>query len=298
MNPEYWPELYPPYALIALAVFVFGACIGSFLNVCIYRIPLDIALSRPRRSFCPHCRETIAWFDNLPVLSYFLLRGRCRHCAAPIRFRYALVEILTGALFVAVWMQYFPPGSQTLWGMHRLASPSLIPVYWLVVGGLIVGTFVDFEHLILPDRVTLGGMVAGLLLSLALPVLHGAERPLQGLLWSAVGAAAGWGLLWAIAAFGRVLFRKEAMGFGDVKLMGAIGAFFGWPSVVATIMISSLAGSVAGLAISARRGKLQSRIPYGPYLALATLLWMFWGPQLWRVYINLFAAAPAAISIP
>ncbi len=279
-----------PMALIAAgAVFLFGACIGSFLNVCIYRIPLDTPLANPPRSFCPSCRATIAWYDNMPILSWFLLRGRCRHCQATIRLRYMTVEALTGILFVLVWLKYVPLEGGMFLGMSPMDTMLLVPVYWLVVGGLILGTFVDFEHMIIPDRVTLGGIAAGLLLSLAVPALHGTDRRLVALGTAALGAAAGWGLMWGIALLGRAIFRKEAMGFGDVKLMGAIGAFFGWRSVLTSVMLSSLAGSLAGLTLIAiGRGKLKGRIPYGPYLALAALIWLYWGPRLWDAYINLF----------
>jgi leader peptidase (prepilin peptidase)/N-methyltransferase len=174
-------------------------------------------------------------------------------------------------------------------GLH--AAPSLlhVPVYWLIASGLVLGTFVDFEHLIIPDRVTLGGIAAGIVLSPLLPGLHGTGGRLHALALSVLGAATGWGLLWAVAAIGRRVFRKEAMGFGDVKLMGAVGAFFGWEAVLFTLMVSSLAGSVVGLTLVAtgRRG-MQSRIPYGPYISLAALIWMYWGPRLWQLYAGLF----------
>ncbi len=281
---------HPWAAIVSMAVFVFGACIGSFLNVCIYRIPLDLSLSKPRRSFCPHCEKQIAWYDNVPILSFLLLRARCRHCGASIRLRYMVVEALTGLLFMLVWLKFMPLGGRMFLGLSPVSDIALVPVYWLAVGGLILGTFVDFEHLIIPDRVTLGGIGAGLLLSFAVPALHGVEHRAHAFGLALIGAATGWGLLWAIAGFGRFLFKKEAMGFGDVKLMGAIGAFFGWQGVGAAIMLSSFAGSLAGLALIATgRGKMGSRIPFGPYLALAALVWMFWGPTLRDAYLNLFA---------
>ncbi len=284
-----------PFVTAALTM-AFGMCIGSFLNVCIYRIPLDMSLSRPRRSFCPHCETQIAWYDNIPVLSFLLLGGRCRHCQASIRLRYILVEALTGVLFTLVWLKFCPVGDRMFLGLAPVTDVRLVPVYWLAVGGLILGSFVDFEHLIIPDRITLGGIAAGLILSAAVPALHGAESALHGLTMGAIGAAAGWGLLWGIALFGRFLFKKEAMGFGDVKLMGAIGAFFGWRSVLAGVMISSLAGSLVGIAlILAGRKKMQSKIPFGPYLALAALVWLLWGPALWNAYLNLLAPAQPGV---
>jgi leader peptidase (prepilin peptidase)/N-methyltransferase len=163
-------------------------------------------------------------------------------------------------------------------------------VYWLAASGLVLGTFVDFEHLIIPDRVTLGGIAAGTALSALLPGLHGETSRLAGLMWSLTGAALGWGLLWLVAIAGRVAFRREAMGFGDVKLLGAIGAFLGWRAVLFSIVASSLAGSLVGLALVAGgRKHMRSRIPYGPFLALAAVTWILWGPTLCAAYLRILA---------
>jgi leader peptidase (prepilin peptidase)/N-methyltransferase len=161
-----------------------------------------------------------------------------------------------------------------------------------MASGLVLGTFVDFDHMIIPDRVTLGGIVAGLILSPLIPSLHGEATWFPALRESVFGAALGWGLLWAVAVIGKLIFRKEAMGFGDVKLLGAIGAFLGWRAVLFTVTVSSFFGAVVGLLLVAisRRG-MQSRIPYGPYLALAALLWVFWGHWLWDGYLNLLTPA-------
>lgn len=263
---------------LAAMVFLAGACIGSFLNVCIHRIPRDESVVTPR-SRCPHCGRAIAWFDNLPILSWLALRARCRRCKAPISARYALVELLTAVLFLLVWRRY--------------GLDARTPVLALAVSGLILGTFVDLEHMIIPDRVTLGGIVAGLLLSPLVPALHGTDERGAALLASAIGAAAGAGSLYAVATVGRWVFRKDAMGLGDVKLLGAIGAFFGWPSVVFTIVVSSFLGSIAGLSfILMGRKAWGSRIPYGPYLALAATLWMLGGDTLWQAYMAWLFTAP------
>ncbi len=268
------PELHLYFSL--LAVFG-GACVGSFLNVCIHRIPRDESLIRPR-SRCPHCDAMIAWYDNIPILSYILLRGRCRQCRGPISPRYAFVEALTAFLFAALWLKYG-------W------SP-LTLVYMLVTGGLIVATFVDLEHMIIPDRISLGGILAGVALSTALPALHGEAQPLDGLLSSAIGLLTGAGALWLVAVLGKFAFKKDAMGFGDVKLLGAIGAFMGWQGVLFTIMLSSLAGSLVGLLfILSGRHEWQSRIPYGPYLALAAVIWIIWGMEWWDAYIRWMSGA-------
>lgn len=267
--------------------FLLGACVGSFLNVCIYRIPRELSVVKPR-SHCPHCQQLIPWYHNIPILSWLVLRGRCAQCGGRISPRYALVEILTGVLFLLVWLKYDGAASLHTPGLVPMHAWSLVPVYWLFVSGLILGTFVDFEHLILPDRVTLGGIIAGLVLSPIIPAMHGESDWLSGLIGAGVGAGVGWGLLWLVGWIGTMIFRKEAMGFGDVKLMGAIGAFLGWKAVLFTVMASSFVGSIVGITlVVSRRKDLQSRIPFGPYLALGALIWLFWGPLLVGWYLDL-----------
>jgi len=198
-----------------------------------------------------------------------------------------LVELLVAVLFFLVWLKFDHLAGPPLLGLVPVTDWRLVPIYWLVVVGLTLGTFVDFERLIIPDRVTLGGIAAGLALSFLVPSLHGQESALAGLKASATGAAAGWGSLWAIAVLGKFIFRKDAMGFGDVKLLGAIGAFLGWQAVIFTVALSSLVGSLVGIALVAlRKREMQSRIPYGPYLALAALLWILWGSGWWEAYLN------------
>ncbi|MDP6524115.1 MAG: prepilin peptidase [Kiritimatiellia bacterium] len=274
----------------ALAL-TWGTCIGSFLNACIYRIPNELSVVHPR-SFCPICRMKVAWYDNIPVFSWMNLRGRCRSCRTFISPRYLLVECLVGVLFFLAWLKFdLVDGTRPL-GLVAVCDWQLVPVYWLVISGLVLGTFVDFEHLIIPDRVTLGGIAAGLTISIMVPQLHNAAGPVTGLLWSAVGAVSGWGLLWGVAVMGRLMFKKEAMGFGDVKLLGAIGAFLGWRAVLFTIVISSLLGSIVGITlVLIRARRLQSKIPYGPYIALAAVLWIYWGPVVWQAYMGLMRPA-------
>lgn len=257
---------------------VFGAAVGSFLNVCIYRIPLEKSVIRPR-SACPRCGAPIAAHDNIPVVSWLLLGGRCRHCRAPISARYPIVEALTALLFAAVWRRYG-------WDLRT-------PVYWLAIGGLTLGAFVDLDHLFIPDRVTLGGIAAGLALSGVVPALHGAGNWLDGLSAGTIGAIVGSGSLWIVAEAGRRAFKKEAMGLGDVKLLGAIGAFLGWRAVLFSLVFSSLTGSIAGVYLIVRKGReWQSKIPYGPYLALAAVAWILGADAVWRAYMKLIAGAP------
>ncbi|OQW96745.1 MAG: hypothetical protein BWK77_03735 [Verrucomicrobia bacterium A1] len=260
------------FAYFSFIVFLLGACIGSFLNVCIWRIPREESVVMPR-SHCPHCNKLIAWYDNIPLVSYLSLRARCRHCGGKISVRYFLVEALVGVLFLLVWLRY--------------GVDVRTPVYWMIASGLVLGTFVDFDHMIIPDRVTLGGVVAGLVLSPLLPALHGVATPLASFIEALKGMAAGAGILWLVGVLGKLAFKKDAMGMGDVKLMGGLGALLGWKSVVFTIMLSSVLGSLVGLGmIVGHRKEWQSRVPYGPYLALAAMIWMVWGSGWWDAYAN------------
>lgn len=273
-------------SLFAFFSTMFGACVGSFLNVCIYRVPRGESVVTPR-SHCPHCNALIPWYLNIPVLSWLALRGKCANCNGPISFRYTLVELLTALLFLAVFMKWALPA---VCHVSPITNVAAVPCYWLMLAGFIVGTFVDFEHYIIPDSVTIGGMAAGLVLSGLVPSLHNETVWYWGLAESAAGMAGGFALLWAISWFGEKVFKKEAMGFGDVKLMGAIGAFMGWQSVLFTLFVSSLLGSISGiLLIVFGRGKLQSRIPFGPYLAAAATIWLFWGPMLMNSYLKLIS---------
>jgi leader peptidase (prepilin peptidase)/N-methyltransferase len=267
-------ELTPAGDLYFLVMsFIFGACWGSFLNVCIYRIPREESVVHPG-SHCPSCNTPIKAYHNIPIVTWLLLRGKCRYCSAPIRPRYILVEALTGLLFA--------------WIFHLYGFSFLTLCYWLVSFGLLLGTFIDFEYMIIPDRVTWGGMILGLLLSPLVPELHGMHTALEGLKSSILGAAVGFGLLYGVMVFGTWVFKKDAMGFGDVKLMGAIGAFMGWEAVVFTLMISSLLGSVVGISLIIKFGReWQSRIPYGPYIAMAAMIWLLGGYTWWAAYLRL-----------
>jgi len=287
----------PLFGQLYLTTLVFfgGLCWGSFLNVCIHRIPIRLSIVMPP-SHCPRCQKYIAWYDNIPLISYINLGGKCRHCHASISPRYFLIELLTGILFILVWLKFMHiPGVPGL-GLAPVNSLWIVPVYWVVVAGLITGTFIDFEHMIIPDRVTIGGMIAGLVFSALVPDLHfqnlqpHTARWFNGALQSLTGMAIGFGILYGVAIVGRLAFKREAMGFGDVKLMGAIGAFLGWKAVLFTLIVSSFAGSAVGITlILLKRRQLQSKIPYGPYLALAALLWMLWGPSWWQAYVNYLA---------
>ncbi len=354
--------------LFTVFAFVLGAVVGSFLNVCIYRMPRGLKISQPQRSFCPHCNTTIPWYLNIPLFSWLALRGRCKFCGAPIPFRYFLVELLTAVLFLAVWLAYPKP--------EALA-------YMILAGLLVTATFIDFEHFIIPDEITWGGVITGIICSALFPVLMDTDYRVIAVLLSLLGAAVGYFTLWGVVEGGKILFGKkriafdeeeqfewlrdgeeaslklgdeqltwselfsrpndelvieatipatidghpaankslrfnydklaseeppvllnetdritgvataiiiprEAMGFGDVKFIAAIGAFLGWQAVFFTIFAASIVGAIFGItAILLRHREWSAKIPFGPYLALGALLWLFCGPQLLAWYTGL-----------
>jgi leader peptidase (prepilin peptidase)/N-methyltransferase len=227
-------EVYP--AVPAVLCFILGACMGSFFNVVIYRLPKQLSVVHPP-SHCYSCGARIRWYDNLPILSWCILRGKARCCRAPFSIRYALVEALTGLLFLLSWLAF--PGTAVV-------------AAWFFCSFCVVGTFIDLDTMTLPDSVTLGGAFCGAVLSALLPALHGFASPelpglilgMRGLGTSLLGMFVGSGLILWIAMFAEKLFRKEAMGFGDVLLMGMIGAFCGWQGAVFSIFGGSLIGAV------------------------------------------------------
>ena len=369
-----------PVRFWGAVVFVFGCIVGSFLNVCIHRMPREMGLMSPG-SHCPKCGTAIPWYRNLPVVTWLWQRGRCAECSARIPARYLLVEVLTGVAFLAafllVWLKFrtmdpFPAAAMTV-GLCTLLA------------GLITATFIDFEHYIIPDEITIGGMVVGVFFSLLAPELHetfSAKQELtrlaagsQALLGLAVGAGVVYGMVRLGKALfgrqefafeeparvvftehelhlpdevipyedifyrasdrvvfqaerlelvdkcvwdqpvvvsadvlkigeqeldpetvlhmevvtGRIVVPREAMGFGDVKFMGAIGAFLGWHAAVFTLMLSAVVGSVVGVgSMVLSRGEGPPRLPYGPYLALAAVVWMFGGYEWWHDWWSQF----------
>jgi leader peptidase (prepilin peptidase)/N-methyltransferase len=363
-------ETVASYELVfRIFAFVLGAAIGSFLNVCIYRMPRDLSVNEPRRSFCPSCKKEIPWHQNLPLLSWLVLRGKCANCGSRIAFRYIAVELLTALLFLAVWLAFPWP---------------IALAYWVFVSLLIAATFIDFEHFIIPDEITIGGTIAGVLAALVVPALMGEESRLLAMAYSLGAAALGYGLLWIVLEAGKKAFGKkrirletptaftwvrngddaefvvgeerglwsdhfsresdlmlmecneaqvdarrfenvtlefhynrltigeesfaldqvdritgvvrelqiprEAMGRGDLKFLAAIGAFLGWRAVLCSIFAGSLAGSLVGLtSLLLGRREWSAKIPFGPYLALGALIWMFFGMRLIAWYAGLLA---------
>jgi leader peptidase (prepilin peptidase)/N-methyltransferase len=276
-----------PGSVMDTAVFVagvglLGACVGSFLNVVVWRLPQEDPARRSLggRSHCPHCGALIHWFDNIPVLSWVLLRRRARCCGGRISARYPLVELLTAGLFVllALWPPAGPPfvqaGASVLVDARAIAAFALHAVFLSLLVAL---TFIDFDTQLLPDALTKPGMAIGLLgglwPGLAGEIAIDAPRGLRTLLASGLGLLVGFGVTWLIRALGSRLFRKEAMGFGDVKFLAMIGAFLGWKAALLTMLVGCLAGSVVG-GIGMLFGQ-GARIPFGPYLALGALVAMF-----------------------
>lgn len=364
-DPGVWAGV--PFHFWSVIFFVFGCMVGSFLNVCIHRLPLGQSIVSPP-SHCPHCKYSIPWYLNVPLLTWLMLRGKCRNCGAPISIRYFLVELLTGVVFLGCWLRFGP------------VSAPLALVYCLILAGLITATFIDFEHFIIPDELTIGGMVAGFICSFFFPQLHGVVSVAASLKQSLLGMAVGAGLIYLIVrlgklAFGRhkialpsearivftetgiqlpdravpyeevfyrqsdtivlrartvelvdrcyknvvvrlspsvlrieeeeykpetvphleavgseIVLPREAMGFGDVKFMAAIGAFLGWKSVIFSLMVSSGIGSVVGLTLIAL-GRRQARLAYGPYIAMAAVVWIFAGPELIHWYQRLIGSS-------
>ena len=252
--------------------FVLGACIGSFLNVVIYRVPAGKAIVHPG-STCG-CGQPIAWYDNIPILSWIILRGHARCCGRPFSFRYPFVELLTGLVFLACWRQL---------------PPAVALCGWVFLSALISATFIDLDHQLLPDSLTLPLLWLGLLASLMGWNAAGGNLPVDPA--NAIsGAAAGYVSLWAIYHAFRLLTGKEGMGYGDFKLLGALGAWLGLQMLLPIVLLSALVGAIVGMGlIVLRRHERGTPIPFGPFLAAAGWLAMMWGPQMLARYLKLYA---------
>ena len=271
-------------AIFGVFAFAMGAAIASFLNVVVWRVPRGESIVSPP-SHCPKCNAPITWWQNIPILSWLALRGKCANCRAPISPRYLLVELLGGALFLATFLHLLKFGLP----LHVLV------VYWIWIALMIVGSFIDFDHQLLPDFVTVGGMALGLVANAYDCFFFWEKVYWENYLFYCVGGLAlGFGLLWLVRWLGSKAFKREAMGMGDVFLMGAVGALFGPVAVVFTLMVSAVLGSLVGLGMialsKARLGRFVA-IPYGPYICLGCLVWMFFGPQLVDWYLKLLGVA-------
>jgi leader peptidase (prepilin peptidase)/N-methyltransferase len=253
-----------PAALSTALAAALGAIIGSFLNVCIYRLPRAKSIAWPA-SACPHCDRGLSWYENIPIVSFLALRGRCRTCRASIGVRYPIVEGVTGAMFALAWWYY---------------GPGVLLVSRLILGcALIVLFAIDLEHHLLPNTITIPGVVVGFVLSFF-------TEP--GWVGSLIGILVGGGVLFAIAeAYYRVR-HEEGLGMGDVKMLAMVGAFIGWKLTLLTLMMASLSGTVIGLAlIVSKRGGMKYALPFGTFLALGAALAATVGPAMLDWYLGL-----------
>ena len=271
------------FTILSFFSFAMGACIASFLNVVIWRVPRGESIVSPP-SHCPKCNAPIRWYQNIPILSWLALRGKCANCKAPISPRYILIETLGGILFLAAFWKYGTDGDLAVTGLNTIVA-------WIWIALMIVGSMIDFDHKLLPDFVTVGGMILGV-------VVGGVEscrlQSIAPVAWSLGGLVFGFGLLWIVRFFGSKAFKREAMGMGDVFLMGAVGALFGPVAVLVTLILSSVFGSVVGVgmvALSKTKFGRFVEIPYGPYICLGCLAWMFYRPELVAAYLGLMRGA-------
>lgn len=258
-----------PFNIQMIFAFVFGLTVGSFLNVCIYRIPLKKSIVTPP-SGCTACGNRIKFYDNIPVLSYLILRGRCRNCGVHFSMLYPAVELATGLISMALLTRF---------NLFNNSLPQYF-IFFSFVSALICISFIDLEHQIIPDVISIPGIIAGFILSLLF----------NHVTWvsSLIGIISGGGILFIVALVFEALTKKEGMGGGDVKLLAMIGAWLGWKAVPFVILASSLAGSILGVVALLLSGKgLRTKIPFGPFLAFGAILYIFFGEALIEWYFNL-----------
>jgi len=265
-----FPGPFPDYGMIfesyQISIFAFflGSILGSFLNVCIYRLPKRESILSPP-SHCPHCGESVRYYDNIPIVSYLLLGGKCRHCKGYISFRYPVVEGLSALLSLALFMKY------------GLTVQSLL--FLLFSDALIIITFIDLDYQIIPDSISIPGIFFGIGASFFIPMLSWLE--------SLSGILIGGGILLLVAMGYKLLTGREGMGGGDVKLLAMIGAWLGWKAIPFVLFSSSLVGVLigGGSGLINRRG-LRSKIPFGPFLSLSAIFYIFFGPELISWYVT------------
>lgn len=246
--------------MISFLTILYGLLFGSFLNVCIYRIPRKESIAFPP-SHCPNCQQPIKAYDNVPVLSFLMLRGKCRSCKAAISWRYPMIEMLTAFLFWCV--------------VTRFSVTWAAAAYLILTAMLIVISLIDFDFMIIPDVISLPGILLGLAASFVIP------RDFSDAL---LGMLLGGGMIWSVGMFGERVFKKEAMGGGDVKLMAMVGAFLGWKLVLIAIFFASVIGAAVGVAFKLATGK--EYIPFGPFLSIGALCALFFGENLMIWYLT------------
>lgn len=256
-----------------LIIAIFGLCIGSFLNVCIYRIPRHISVLNPRRSFCPKCNQQLSAFDNIPLLSWVFLAGKCRYCKAAISGQYPFVEALSAMAAIASYLQF--------------GTSSTALIIYALTGTLIVISFIDLEFMIIPDVISFPGMIVGFVLAIVTQFAHPFQSPplASSVLDSFLGLLAGGGFFFVIAHLYYFITGRDGLGGGDVKLMGLTGAMLGLRSVVPIIFAGSLFGSVVGIGAMIIKGKgRHTELPFGPWLSIGAILYVFLDLPCFRVY--------------
>jgi leader peptidase (prepilin peptidase)/N-methyltransferase len=252
------------YGIDDVLIFILGLIVGSFSNVCIYRIPRNESIIYPT-SHCPKCRSNISPKDNIPLLSYILLKGRCRNCKSKISIQYPIVELLTGLIYLIIYLVY------------GLSVQTLI--YIILSSALIIIAFIDLNEQIVPDIISLPGIVVGFILSFFIPYIS--------FINSALGVFVGGGIILVIGLAGSVIFKKEAMGGGDVKLAAMIGAFLGWRYIIISLFLGFFLGAVAGIILI--MSKIKNRedvVPFGPFIVLGSFITLLWGDKIMTWYIG------------
>ncbi len=278
-NPELLPMWFP-------TVFILGACIGSFLNVCIWRIPRDETIVHIP-SHCPKCNKNIAWYDNIPLISWIILNGKCRHCKEGISFRYFAIELLTAVLFEVIFVKVI---------VNHQPLIMLLP-FFLVIMFLVTISLIDIDHYIIPNETTYFMMIVGIVMSTIFPEIqefnlkeifpsiHNISNHFLGLGYSLFGLFISLGAFATFAILGSKLFGKDALGWGDVKYLGAIGACLGWKACFFTVLFGSILGAIGGCILIIYKKRLRKVfIPFGPFLASGTLLWMLYGGKILILY--------------
>ncbi len=252
------------YGINVVLIFILGLIVGSFSNVCIYRIPRNESIIYPA-SHCPKCRSNILAKDNIPLLSYILLKGRCRNCKSKISIQYPIVEFLTGLIYLIIYLIY------------GLSIQSLI--YIILSSALIIIAFIDLNQQIVPDVISLPGMVIGFIISFFVPYILFTN--------SALGIFVGGGIILIIGLAGSVIFKKEAMGGGDVKLAAMIGAFLGWRYIIISLFLGFFLGALAGIFLILSRIKSREDVvPFGPFIVLGSFITLLWGEKIISWYIG------------
>ena len=252
------------YGIETILIFILGLIVGSFSNVCIYRIPKNESIIFPA-SHCPSCHSPIKPVDNIPLLSYILLKGRCRNCGSKISIQYPVVEFLSGLIYLIVYLIY------------GLSIQTLI--YIILSSALIIIAFIDLNEQIVPDIISLPGIVIGFILSFFVPYIS--------FINSALGVLVGGGIILIIGLAGSVIFKKEAMGGGDVKLAAMIGAFLGWRYIIISLFLGFFLGALAGiLLIMAKIKSREDAVPFGPFIVLGSFITLFWGEKIISWYLG------------